>query len=54
MIFELVKDFAAGLETMPKAHPRQRIVKLLDEAFCREVQFIERHSTTLFQWLLKA
>ena len=51
MIFELVKDFAAVLEAMPKVHPRYRILKLLDEAIRRDVHFIERYPTTLFQGL---
>lgn len=51
MVFELVKDFGAVLEAMPKEHPHRRILKLLDEAVRREVHFINRHPTTLFQCL---
>lgn len=51
MIFDLVKDFAAVLDAMPKEHPRRRILKLLDEAIRRDVHFIDRHPTTLFQCL---
>jgi WD40 repeat protein len=49
MIFDLVKDFADVLDAMPDGHPRQRILKLLDEAIRRDVHFIDRHPTTLFQ-----
>jgi WD40 repeat protein len=51
MIFELVNDFAEVLEVMPGSHPRRRILKLLDEAVRRDVHFIDRYPTTLFQCL---
>src|SRR5688572_25908592 len=51
MIFSLVQDFAAALTAMPDAHPRRRILALLDEAIRRDVHFIDRHPTTLFQCL---
>src|ERR1700682_2824930 len=51
MIFELEQDSADVLEAMPSEHPRQRILKLLDEAIRRDVHFIDRHPTTLFQCL---
>ena len=51
MIFELVQDFGAILDAMPLEHPRRRILSLLDEAIRRDVHFIDRHSTTLFQCL---
>src|SRR5262245_56503993 len=51
MIFSLVQDFAAALEVMPEGHPRCRILALLDEAIRRDVHFIDRHPTTLFQCL---
>lgn len=51
MIFELVHDFAAALAVMPTEHPRRRILALLDEALRRDVHFIDRHPTTLFQCL---
>src|SRR5687768_9411490 len=49
MIFEVVRDFSAVLDVMPSGHPRHRILKLLDEAIRRDVHFIDRHPTTLFQ-----
>ncbi len=51
MIFDLVHDFAAALASIPEAHPRRRILALLDEAIRRDVHFIDRHPTTLFQCL---
>src|SRR2546421_6121537 len=51
MIFDLIHDFATALDAMPAAHPRRRILALLDEAIRRDVHFIDRHPTTLFQCL---
>src|SRR5439155_18072644 len=51
MIFDLVQDFAAVLDAMPAEHMRRSILKLLDEALRRDVHFIDRHPTTLFQCL---
>ncbi len=51
MIFSVVQDFAGMLESMPREHPRHRILKLLDQAVRRDVHFIDRHPTTLFQCL---
>jgi hypothetical protein len=49
MIFELVKDFADVLEAMPNEYPQYHTLKLLDEAVRRDMHFIDRHPTTLFQ-----
>lgn len=51
MIFELVDDFSEVLQAMPHGHFRVRILNLLCEAMRRDVNFIERHPTTLFQCL---
>src|SRR5437016_10031582 len=51
MIFSLLQDFTDALAAMPAEHPRHRILKLLDEAIRRDVHFIDRHPTTLFQCL---
>lgn len=51
MIFPLIQDFADAVAAMPEAHPRRRILALLDEAIRRDVPFVERHPTTLFQCL---
>lgn len=49
MIFDLVREFADVLGIMPAEHPRYRILKLLDEAIRRDVNFINWHPTTFFQ-----
>lgn len=51
MIFDLVRDFSEVLDAIPANHLRRRILKLLDEALRRDVHFIDRHPTTLFQCL---
>ena len=51
MIFDLVRDFTDMLDAMPTAHPRRGMVKLINEAIRRDVNFINRHPTTLFQCL---
>src|SRR5262249_23732737 len=51
MIFELVQDLADVLEAMPAGHPRRRLLTLLDEAVRRDVHFIARRPTALFQCL---
>ncbi len=51
MIFHLIQDFADALDSMPREHSRHRILALLDEAIRRDVHFIDRHPTTLFQCL---
>lgn len=49
MIFPLVQDFADALAVMPNKHPRRSLVELIDEAVRRDVHFIDRRPTTLFQ-----
>ena len=49
MIFNLASDFAAALAALPQDHPRRRLLSLLEEAVRRDVHFIDRHPTTLFQ-----
>jgi len=49
MIFSLAEDFAAALDAIPKTHPKRRMLRLFDEAIRRDIHFIERHPTTLFQ-----
>jgi WD40 repeat protein len=51
MIFELVQDFADALDAMPEAHSHRCVLRLLDEAIRRDVHFVDRHPTTLFQCL---
>jgi hypothetical protein len=49
MIFDLAKDFSAATTAMPADHPKQRMLSLLEEAIRRDIHFIARHPTTLFQ-----
>ncbi|NQT88961.1 WD40 repeat domain-containing protein, partial [bacterium] len=49
MIFDLAEDFAAALEAMPRKHRKRRTLRLLNEAIRRDIHFIDRHPTTLFQ-----
>ncbi len=51
MIFDLVRDFADALAVMPAGHPRRRLLRLLEEAVRRDVHFVGRHPTALFQCL---
>ena len=49
MIFELTQDFHDALAAIPHEHPRRRILELFEEAIRRDIYFINRHPTTLFQ-----
>ena len=49
MIFELAQDFNDVVAAMPREHPKHRMLELLEEAIRRDVHFIARHPTTLFQ-----
>lgn len=49
MIFDLGKDFSNVLAVMPREHPKHRMLELLEEAIRRDIHFIARHPTTLFQ-----
>ena len=42
MIFDLASDFAAALDALPQDHPKRRMLRLLDEAIRRDIQFIDR------------
>jgi hypothetical protein len=46
-----VQDFGAVFDEMPSEHPCRQLLSLLDEAIRRDVHFIDRHPTTLFQCL---
>jgi WD40 repeat protein len=47
--YNLLADFMTAAESMPKDHPRQRLIYLLSEVLRLDVQFIARHPGTLFQ-----
>jgi len=49
MIFDLAQDFHGALAAMPPDHPRHHMLGLLEEALRRDIHFIDRHPTTLFQ-----
>jgi len=51
MIFDLAEDFSASLDALPQGHPKRRLLRLLDEAVRRDIHFVDRHPTTLFQCL---
>jgi WD40 repeat protein len=51
LVFELAADFAAALRTLPASHPQRRTVRLLEEALRRDIHFLARHPTALFQSL---
>jgi len=49
VIFDLAGDFAAALAAMPSGHPKRRLLGLLEEAVRRDIHFIARQPTALFQ-----
>ena len=55
LTFDLPFDFRAAIDALPKTDSRWRILKLLDEAVRRDIQFIDRHAQdypqALFQCL---
>jgi len=51
LVFELARDLSAAISSMPSDRPLRRILRLLDAALRRDVGFIARHPTTLFQCL---
>jgi WD40 repeat protein len=50
-IFAVAADFAAALSKLPPGRPLEQTLRLLEEAIRRELHFIGRHPTTLFQCL---
>jgi len=51
LVFQLARDFTAAVNAVPATHPRQRILRLFDEAIRRDVRFIAAYPTSLFQCL---
>ncbi|MCC6794082.1 MAG: WD40 repeat domain-containing protein, partial [Candidatus Hydrogenedentes bacterium] len=49
MVFELARDFHDALAAMPREHPKRSALELFEEAIRRDIHFIDRHPTTLFQ-----
>jgi hypothetical protein len=50
-VFALAGDFTAVVNALPADRPLRRILRLLEEALRRDIHFIERHPTALFQCL---
>ncbi len=50
-VFELATDFSDAIHELPQERPVRRIMELLEEGIRRDIQFISRHETTLFQCL---
>ena len=53
MIFQLLSDFADARAAMPRAHPRYRLLSVLNEAILRDLHFIDRHRATYPQGLFQ-
>jgi WD40 repeat protein len=51
LVFELAADFGATAEALPPRHPQVRTLRLLEEVLWRDVHFLSRHPTVLFQSL---
>jgi len=51
LVFELAADFGAAVAALPAGHAQVRILRLLEEALRRDIHFIARHPTALFQCL---
>jgi WD40 repeat protein len=50
-VFALLADFAAAIAGLPPGRPLAATLQLLDDAIRRDLHFIGRHPTTLFQCL---
>lgn len=51
MVFELVEDVVGAVKVLPPDRPIRRILQLLEEALRRDLHFIARHPSALFQCL---
>ncbi len=51
MVFDLAADFSVAIRGLPADRPLLQILRLLVEAIRRNIDFISRHPTTLFQCL---
>jgi|GEM_PF-6676387 len=54
MIFELAQDFQNAVAAMPAEQPKHCMLSLFKEAIRRDIHFIARHPTTLFQCMWNA
>jgi WD40 repeat protein len=51
MVFRLAGEFAAAVNAIPEGRPHHRLLRLTEEALRRDIHFIAKHPTTLFQCL---
>jgi len=51
MVFDLATDVRWAVDVLPEERPQRRILRLLEESLRRDIHFIARHPTTLFQCL---
>ncbi len=51
LVFDLAADFTQAVAAMPVERPQHRIMRLLEQAIRRDIHFISRYPTTLFQCL---
>lgn len=51
LVFELADDFRHALRELPSNQPDRQHLRLLEEALLRDIHFIARHPTALFQCL---
>jgi WD40 repeat protein len=51
LVFDLPLEFDLARRVVPPEHPRFRLLPLVAEAIRRDIHFIARHPTTLFQCL---
>ena len=49
LAFDLAVDFAQAVAALPAQRPRQHILSLLEEAFRRDIHFLARRPSALFQ-----
>jgi hypothetical protein len=51
LVFELAGDFTQTVQALPPKHENARLLELLEEALRRDIHFVHRHSSCLFQCL---
>jgi hypothetical protein len=52
-VFDLAADFSVAVKALPEDRPQRRILKLLEEAVRRDINFIARHSQDYPQGLFQ-
>jgi hypothetical protein len=51
LVFELARDFTQTVQALPPVHEQGRLLGLLEEALGRDIRFLQRHPSCLFQCL---